>query len=76
MVFESAAGAPKNQVFLDQVSCRTPPRGGGVSADLNHLSKITGFLNHLTPMTEAYVYKINIFAHIKDPLMKSYVGTR
>ena len=29
MVFESAAGAPKNQVFLDQVSCRTPPRGGG-----------------------------------------------
>ena len=52
MVFESAAGAPKNQVFLDQVSCRTPPRGGGVSADLNHLSKITGFLNHLSPMPD------------------------
>ena len=60
MVFESAAGAPKNQVFLDQVSCRTPPRGGGVSADLNHLSKITGFLNHLTPMNGVlpnYIYR-------------------
>ena len=52
MGFESAAGAPKNQVFLDQVSCRTPPRGGGVSADLNHLSVFEGFLNHLSEKGE------------------------
>ena len=31
--------------------CRTPPWGGGVSPDLKYLSKITGFLKYLSPMT-------------------------
>ena len=46
---EPAAGAEKLEVF--EILYRTPPRGGGVSPDLKYLSKITGFLRYLSPMT-------------------------
>ena len=49
-VFESAAGEPKNEVFWAK-SRVEPPRGvGGSPSDLMLISKITGFLDVISPM--------------------------
>ena len=60
-VFESAAGEPKNEVFWAK-SRVEPPRGvGGSPSDLMLISKITGFLNVISPMGLLFLRAQKVF---------------
>ena len=69
-MFESAAGEPKNEVFWAK-SRVEPPRGvGGSPSDLMLISKITGFLDVISPMVYSSFNIENLDLIMAESLIK------